>query len=123
MAGRDGKARHRADRRQRLAAKAEGADIEKVVAGKLRGGVPLDREHEVVRVMPEPSSDTRMSRRPPPSVTTSIRLAPASSAFSTNSFTTLAGRSTTSPAAMRLMMPSESWRTAMTWTRFEPSGF
>jgi hypothetical protein len=27
--------------------------------------------------------------------------------------TTLAGRSTTSPAAMRLTMPSESWRTGM----------
>ncbi len=54
------------------------------------------------RVMPAPSSATRMSRRPPPSVAISIRRAPASSAFSTSSLTTLAGRSTTSPAAMRL---------------------
>ena len=30
-----------------------------------------------------------------------------------SSLTTLAGRSTTSPAAMRLMMASESWRTGM----------
>ena len=63
------------------------------------------------RVMPSPSSLTRMSRRPPPSVSTSMRVAPASSAFSTSSLTTLAGRSTTSPAAMRLTMASESWRT------------
>ena len=39
------------------------------------------------------------------------RVAPASSAFSTSSLTTLAGRSTTSPAAMRLTMSGESWRT------------
>jgi hypothetical protein len=30
-----------------------------------------------------------------------------------SSFTTLAGRSTTSPAAMRLTMASESWRTGI----------
>ena len=45
-----------------------------------------------------------------------MRVAPASSAFSTSSFTTLAGRSTTSPAAMRLTMPSESWRTGIDGT-------
>jgi hypothetical protein len=56
---------------------------------------------------------TRISRRPPPSVTISIRVAPASSAFSTSSLTTLAGRSTTSPAAMRLTTCSGSWRTGM----------
>src|SRR5581483_4317945 len=63
--------------------------------------------------MPAPSSVTRMSRWPPPESTTSIRRAPASRAFSTSSFTTDAGRSTTSPAAMRLMTASESWRTGM----------
>ncbi len=52
--------------------------------------------------MPDPSSLTRMSESPPAAVTTSISPAPASSAFSTSSLTTLAGRSTTSPAAMRL---------------------
>src|SRR5262245_51265527 len=65
--------------------------------------------------MPVPSSLTRMRRRPPPSVTTSMRVAPASSAFSTSSFTALAGRSTTSPAAIRLAMASLSWRTGMGW--------
>jgi hypothetical protein len=35
-------------------------------------------------------------------------VAPASSAFSISSFTALAGRSTTSPAAMRLTVPSET---------------
>ena len=54
--------------------------------------------------MPEPSSVTRISDRPPAAVTTSMRRAPASIAFSTNSLTTLAGRSITSPAAMRLIV-------------------
>src|SRR5262249_50742897 len=54
-----------------------------------------------------------MRRRPPPSATISIRRAPASSAFSTSSLATLAGRSTTSPAAMRLTTLSVSWRTGM----------
>ena len=49
--------------------------------------------------MPLPSSVMPIRRRPPPSVKMSIRLAPASMAFSTSSLTTLAGRSTTSPAA------------------------
>src|SRR6478752_2961087 len=66
-------------------------------------------------VIPLPSSATRMRRRPPPSVRTSIRRAPASSAFSTSSLTTLAGRSTTSPAAIRLTTASDSWRTGMVW--------
>ena len=52
------------------------------------------------RPMPEPSSRTRIRRRPPSWRSTSIRLAPASSAFSTSSFTTAAGRSITSPAAI-----------------------
>ncbi len=63
--------------------------------------------------MPEPSSVTRMSDSPPDAVTTSISEAPASSAFSTSSLTTLAGRSTTSPAAMRLMVSGDSWRMGM----------
>jgi hypothetical protein len=52
--------------------------------------------------MPTPSSVTRIRSRPPPSIVTSMRDAFASSAFSTSSFTTLAGRSTTSPAAIWL---------------------
>jgi hypothetical protein len=42
-----------------------------------------------------------------------VARAGASSAFSINSLTTLAGRSTTSPAAMRLTVVSESWRTGI----------
>ena len=53
-----------------------------------------------------------MSDSPPPAVTTSMAVAPASSAFSTSSLTTLAGRSITSPAAMRLMVSGLSWRIA-----------
>src|SRR6185437_3225730 len=66
-----------------------------------------------VRVMPPPSSVMPIRRLPPPSVKMSIRLAPASIAFSTSSLTTLAGRSTTSPAAMRLTICSGNWRTGM----------
>ena len=47
---------------------------------------------------------------PPPSSSTAMRVAPASSAFSTISFTAAAGRSTTSPAAMRLAVVSERRR-------------
>ena len=50
--------------------------------------------------MPIPSSVTRIRRAPPSSRSTWIRVAPASNAFSTSSFTTEAGRSTTSPAAI-----------------------
>src|SRR5260363_18849 len=52
--------------------------------------------------MPQPSSVTAILLTPPASsITRSVR-APASSAFSTSSFTTDAGRSTTSPAAIWL---------------------
>ena len=44
----DREPRDRADRRQRLAAEAERADVEQVVVGELRGGVALDREREIV---------------------------------------------------------------------------
>ena len=56
--------------------------------------------------MPRPSSLTAMRSRPPLSSATSTRAAPASIAFSTSSLTTEAGRSTTSPAAMRLTVAS-----------------
>src|SRR3981189_2529463 len=52
--------------------------------------------------MPSPSSWPFSSRRPPASISILIRVAPASMAFSTSSFTTEAGRSTTSPAAIWL---------------------
>ena len=73
----------------------------------------VDGERKIARVMPLPSSVMPIRRRPPPSVKMSTRLAPASMAFSTSSLTTLAGRSTTSPAAMRLTICSGSWRTGM----------
>src|SRR4051794_39202123 len=65
-------------------------------------------------VKPWPSSATRMRVRPPPSACTSTRPAPASRAFSTSSLTALAGRSTTSPAAMRLTVSGGRRRIGMT---------
>jgi hypothetical protein len=50
--------------------------------------------------MPTPSSTTRMSLRPPSSISTVMRRAPASREFSTSSLTTWAGRTMTSPAAI-----------------------
>lgn len=58
--------------------------------------------------MPQPSSVTRMNSRPPPRSSTVTFRAPASTAFSSSSFTTEAGRSTTSPAAMRSATKGES---------------
>ena len=51
--------------------------------------------------MPQPLSVTRRYVMPPFSSSTDTADAPASSAFSSSSLHTLAGRSTTSPAAMR----------------------
>ena len=114
VAGRDRKPRHRADRGQGLAAEPQRADRDQIVVGELRRGMALDGKRKIGRAScPRRRRPTRISRRPPPSVKTSMRLAPASSAFSINSLTTLAGRSTTSPAAMRLTMASESWRMGM----------
>jgi hypothetical protein len=58
--------------------------------------------------MPEPLSETRKRLLPPPEVAISMRVAPASSAFSISSFAALAGRSMTSPAAIWLMSVSDS---------------
>ena len=52
--------------------------------------------------IPEPLSVTRMYSTPPPRNSTDTRVAPASRAFSTNSFTAEDGRSMTSPAAIRV---------------------
>ena len=52
-------------------------------------------------LMPMPSSRMTMRSDPPAATSTSMRVAPASREFSTSSFTTDAGRSTTSPAAIR----------------------
>ena len=56
--------------------------------------------------MPLPSSTTRTRPIPPCSSDTSMRVGPESRAFSRSSLTTLAGRSTTSPAAIRLTTES-----------------
>src|SRR5690606_15929174 len=60
--------------------------------------------------MPLPLSRMRIRRTPPSSSSMSTRVAPASRAFSTSSFTTEAGRSTTSPAAIWLTrMSGRAW--------------
>ncbi len=56
--------------------------------------------------IPAPSSLTSIDRLPPSSTETVTAVAPASSAFSTSSLTTDAGLSTTSPAAILLMVAS-----------------
>src|SRR5437899_2711121 len=60
--------------------------------------------------IPWPSSITRIMRLPPTSTSTRIVFAPASMAFSRSSFTTDAGRSTTSPAAILFATASGSMR-------------
>src|SRR6267154_2709130 len=60
--------------------------------------------------MPAPLSTTRICFTPPSTSATPISLAPASRLFSRSSFSTDAGRSTTSPAAIWLMSVSGSGR-------------
>src|SRR5690242_14918635 len=64
-------------------------------------------------LMPMPSSTTAMRLCPPSRSVTSMRVASASMAFSTSSFTADAGRSTTSPAAMRLTRTGGNCRMVM----------
>ena len=92
------------DRRQRLAAKAEAGHV-------------LDRDRRAAwrsRAARAPGAfrpgscrsrrrSLRSGRARPPTAAPRRCAAPASSAFSTSSLSALAGRSTTSPAAMRLM--------------------
>ena len=61
-------------------------------------------------VIPWPSSVTRIMRFPPCSTSMRTVLPPASSAFSSSSFTTDAGRSTTSPAAILFATDSGNMR-------------
>ena len=56
--------------------------------------------------IPSPLSVIRIDFNPASSISTTIWLAPASIEFSTNSLTTLAGRSITSPAAIWLARTS-----------------
>src|SRR5215475_4897688 len=72
--------------------------------------------------MPWPSSMTRIIRLPPASVSTRIVLAPASSAFSRISFTTEAGRSTTSPAAILFATASGNMRIRLMSVSFYEQG-
>src|SRR5947209_1255008 len=65
--------------------------------------------------MPEPLSPTRICLMPPSASATLISVAPASRLFSRSSFSTEAGRSTTSPAAIWLMRASGSGRMAGTF--------
>ena len=58
--------------------------------------------------IPQPSSLTSTRSSPPADSRTATWVAPASSAFSTSSLSALAGRSTTSPAAMRSISPEGS---------------
>ena len=65
------------------------------------------------RGMPRPSSRTRISRRPPCSMSIARLRAPASRLFSSSSLRTEAGRSTTSPAAIWLTSCGGSRRMGM----------
>src|SRR3954471_21177288 len=66
------------------------------------------------REIPAPSSSTCTRRTPPSSRVTAILVAPASRLFSSNSFSTEAGRSTTSPAAIWDTRSCGSTRMAVT---------
>ena len=58
--------------------------------------------------MPQPLSVTRIIFFPPSRISTVMAVAPASMEFSTSSFTTFTGLSTTSPAAIRFIVSSLS---------------
>ena len=63
--------------------------------------------------MPQPSSVTRMRERPPEAVTTSISRRAGVERVLDELLHDAAGRSMTSPAAMRLIVSGDSWRMAM----------
>ena len=68
-------------------------------------------------LIPQPSSVTRTRLRPPAAVSIAIVRAPASSALSTSSLTTLAGRSITSPAAIWSITSAGNTRiTSISWS-------
>src|SRR3954468_25018528 len=71
-------------------------------------GVP--RNLKLVAYLAEESESSVSNDYSPRSTVTSIRVAPASIAFSSSSLTTLAGRSTTSPAAIWLMTAGDRRR-------------
>jgi hypothetical protein len=90
------------DRGQRLAAEAEARDPREVLERReLARRVALEREAARRRGSCRcRRRSPRSSARPPSRSSTRKRVACASSAFSISSFTTEAGRSTTSPAAI-----------------------
>jgi hypothetical protein len=92
---------HRSDARQRLAPKSEALDRDQIFrAADLARGVALESQAGVIPIHAVAIVADRQAVVPPPSMSTTIRPASASTAFSTSSFTTLAGRVTTSPAAI-----------------------
>jgi hypothetical protein len=94
------KARHAGDARQRLSAEAERADCRQVInRADLARRVPFQREQRIVPVHPAAVIDHAHERDAAAPDAHSTLRAPASILFSTSSFTTDAGRSTTSPAA------------------------
>src|SRR6266511_1104101 len=70
--------------------------------------------------MPLPLSTTRIRSMPPCSTSTSRRVLPASMAFSSNSLTTLAGRSMTSPAAILVTTDGVSCRMRLMFGVYHP---
>ena len=112
--GADFEPRHRGDRGQGLAAEAETRDLGQVAVGEFRGRVALDAQGQIRLVHAAPvvgrpgSAAARRPRSRPRSL-----LAPASSAFSISSLIAAAGRSITSPAAMRSMVSGSRRRIGM----------
>ena len=90
--GFDDHPRHGGDRRERFPAEPQRVDVAQVFGvADLAGGVTVQTEQNISRTMPLPSSATTIRPFPPCSMATLTVLAPASSAFSTSSFTTEAG--------------------------------
>ncbi len=110
LVGADVCVRDRRDGGQGLAAEAHRRDAEQVILlGDLAGGVGRKGQRQVF-LADAHRRRHRDALRPPSSIATSIRVAPASRAFSTSSLTTLAGRSMTSPAAILFIRCWGSWR-------------
>ena len=99
--------RDRSDRGERLAAEAHRRHaLEVLQRSDLARRVARERQRSSSRAIPAPSSSTCTRLMPPASSVTVIACAPASTLFSSSSFSTEAGRSTTSPAAIWLTSSS-----------------